>query len=81
MLRPDAGRSECKFRQVSVTRVYLRLRHTTSLIRPPRGLNKKASEKVSFIYYMSHLQDFLGAFFKHKIRYVMVSKKNNPLFV
>ena len=57
---PDAGRSECKFRQVSVTRIYLHTRHTTSLIknfssalcfkplgglRPPRGLNKKASEK------------------------------------
>ena len=27
---PDAWRSECKFRQVSVTRVYLRPRHTTS---------------------------------------------------
>ena len=26
----DAGRSECKFRQVSVTRVFLRLRHATS---------------------------------------------------
>ena len=29
----DAGRSECKFRQLTVTCVYLRLRHTASKIK------------------------------------------------
>ena len=56
---PDAGRSECKFRQMTVTHFYLGLPNTTSkrefflgflfrplgLIRPPRSFNKKASEK------------------------------------
>ena len=28
-----------------------------------------------------HIQDFLGAFFKHKMRHVMVSKKNPAITV
>ena len=59
-LRPDAGRSECKFRQgdsntclFALTPYYKQnkgllfgfLFKPLSGLRPPRGLNKKASEK------------------------------------
>ena len=74
---PDAGRSECKFRQVSVASVkfahapYYKLNKGFFLgflfkplggLRPPRSLNKKASEKnplsITCIMLRAPLQNF-----------------------
>ena len=65
----DAGRNECKFRQMTVTRVYLRLRHTTSKIKDSSSafclnlsiLNETASEKYPlFITYIIYMPSFLN---------------------